>query len=238
MAAAQTVPTYSIATGKPEEPIVRELIDKYGYDNISWPIILNSDNKTIAYLYERNEKNKINSEYDNRPSSSSGLPTFFLDYTSHPRQIAPRADFLINFVDEKFSCSYDYIINSPFSTVDLDYVWNFEGGFKGFELTTFWMDFYSHSRAAELVSKMCRRPSWQGPNGAHALHKIVDCAADLGIDYYLVCVNTVSKVGSNIKTSGNVFFFRLNHEQIDRLSRGLPPQYYQFCNFSQFLDWL
>ena len=243
MAAAQTVPTYSNATVKPEEPIVRELVAKYGYANISWPIILSNEGRTIAYLYEINEKNKINSEHGCRPSSSSGLPNFFLDYTSNPRKIAPRVDFLINFIDEKFSCSYDYIIKTPsrshLSTVDLDYVWNFGDGFKGFELTTFWMDFYSPSRAAELVSTMCRRPSWKGVDGAHALHKIVDCAEDLGIDYYLVCVNTLSKeVGSNIKTSGNVFFFRLNHRQIERLSRGLPPQDYQFCNFSQFLDWL
>ncbi len=100
------------------------------------------------------------------------------------------------------------------------------------------MDFFNYSRASELVSKMNRRPSWQGPNGAHALHKIVDSASDLGIDYYLVCVNTVSKVGSDLKTSGNVYFFQLDHDQIKLLTDGKPPKNAEFCSFNEFLDWL
>lgn len=237
--AAQVVPTYSIAAGKTEAPIVNELAGKYGKENISWPIVLSEKDKVIAYLYERNFKNKVNSETGARPLSQAGLPNYSLDYTSSPRYVDQSVQFLNNFIDAKYSCSYDYIVKSSFSTVDLDYVWKTEQGFKGFELTTFFMDFYSMERAAYLISTINRRPSWQGANGAQALHKIVDCADDLGIDYYLVCVNTVSKeVGSDLKTSGNVYFFRLNHDQIERLSNGLPPNGAHFCSFKEFLDWL
>lgn len=236
--ASQVVPTYSIAAGKSEAPIIRELAGKYGEENISWPIILSNENEAVAYLYERNDKNKTNTSVDNRPISSSDLPSYFIDYTSSPRYISPGPDYLADFISDRYSCSYDYIFNSPFTTVDLDYVWKAKDGFKGFELTTFWMDFYSHERASELVSKMNRRPSWQGQNGAHALRKIVNCAEDLGIDYYFVCVNTVSKVGSDIKTAGNVYFFKLDHQQINRLSSGMPPDNSQFCSFEQFLSWL
>lgn len=234
----QAAPTYPLATGKQEEPIVRALIGKYGLERILWPIVLSQGDTTIAYLYEKNANNGINAEHDTRPPSAANLPGFFLDYTSQPRRAAPPADFLRAFLDERYGCSYDYVPGSTYSTVDLDYVWNTGNGFRGFELTTFWMDFHSHQRASELVAKMNRRPSWQGPNGAHALRKIVDSAADLGIDYYLVCLNTESKVGSAIKTSGNVYFFRLTHGQIDRLSRGMPPMDANFCSFEQFLGWL
>lgn len=238
---SQVTPTYPIATGKPEEPIVNTLISKYGINNISWPIVLSRDNQTIAYLYEKNTRNQTNSAQDSRPTSSSGVPSYFMDYTSQPRNVIPAANFLTAMVNTQYSCSYAYITsqqNFQFSTVDLDYVWNVGTGFKGFELTTFYVDFTDQNRALDLVSKMNRRPSWQGQSGAQAFHKIVDSAEDLKIDYYLVCVNTVSKVGSDIKTSGNVLYFRLDHDQIDRISAGQPPQNSQFCSFTDFLNWL
>lgn len=236
----QIAPSYPHATGKIETPIVNCLIDKYGYKNISWPIILSKDNETTGYLFERNIKNKINSDQDNRPKSSSGIMSYFLDYTCSPRTINPEADFLIPFLNKDCSCSYDYVTNNPgFSTVDLDYVWKKNSGYRGFELTTFWVNFDSQERASTLVSKMKKRPSWQGQYGPRAFRKIVDCSADLEIDYYLVCVNTVNKtVGSDINTSGNVYFFRLNHEEIDRLDKGYPPENSQFCSFEDFLSWL
>lgn len=238
MSAAQTVPTYGIATGKSEEPIVKELVLKYKLENIVWPIVLSQDSHTKTYLYERNSKNRINDIDDVRPVSKSGIPDTFLNYESKPRIISPHRDELEHLIDECHSCSYDYIINSPYSTVDLDYVWNTEEGWKGFELTTFYVEFNTKDRAANLVSKINRRPSWQGPNGAHALYKVVEASEDLSIDYYMVCVNTVSKVGSNIRTNGNVFFFPLTRSQIDRLSSGRPPADAEFCSFDNFLEWL
>jgi len=238
MSAAQTVPTYGIATGKSEEPIVKELVIKYGLENIVWPIILSQDNSTKTYLYERNSKNRINNRDDVRPKSESHIPDTFIDYESTPRVIEPWRSELEHAIDECYSCSYDYIISSPYSTVDLDYVWTTSSGWKGFELTTFYVEFINKDRAANLVSKINRRPSWQGPNGAHALYKIVDSSEDLSIDYYMVCVNTISKVGSSIRTDGNVFYFPLTRTQIDRLSSGQPPIDAEFCSFDDFLEWL
>lgn len=236
---AQTNPTYSIATGKPEKPIVDALINKYGETSISWPIILNNDIKTIAYYYEKNNQNKINTQEDIRPKSKKNIPSFFIDYTLETRIICPYDKFFKPFVEEQHSCSYDYIPTSKYySTIDLDYVWFTGENFFGFELTTFWVPFTNKAKAEDLISKINRRPSWKGANGAHALRKIVDSAEDLNIEYYMVCVNTVSKVGSAINTDGNVYFFRLDHKQIDRLEEGAAPLNAVFCTFQEFIDWL
>lgn len=203
---AQTKPTYEYATGKNEKPIVDVLVKKYGFSNVTWPIVLIENDKIISYLYEKNPKNELNSEMDIRPLSKTYLLSYYLDFVNMPRSVTPTADFLKPFIQEKYSCSYDYVLESPFSTVDLDYVWYNGSNYKGFELTTFYMTFTSHARALELIAQMRKRPSWQGPSGAHAFHKIVDSAIDLGVDYYVVCVNTESRVGSDLKTDGNVCF--------------------------------
>lgn len=193
---AQTNPTYGLATGKSEKPIIDELVRKYGASNVTWPIVLIENNRTVAYLYEINSKNMINLEMDSRPGSRARLLSYYLNYTKTPRESLPHEKVFDEFLAPQYTCSYDYIVNSPFSTVDLDYVWYNGSNYKGFELTTFYVDFTSHAKALDLISKMNRRPSWQGADGAHAFHKIVDSAIDLGVDYYLVCANTVSNVGS------------------------------------------
>ena len=48
---AQTNPTYEIATGKSEKPIIDELVRKYGDSNVSWPSVLIQNDRTVAYLY-------------------------------------------------------------------------------------------------------------------------------------------------------------------------------------------
>lgn len=235
---AQTNPTYSAATGKAEKPIIDELIRKYGSSNVIWPIVLSKDDRTIAYFYEKNYRNSLNQETDNRPKSRTNISSYDLDYTKSLRGSIPPNAFFAPFLDSKYSCSYEYVVDSPFSTVDLDYVWYDGVKFKGFEFTTFWMEFTSQNRALELLSKMNRRPSWQGPDGAHALRKVVDSAADLGVAYYLVGANTVSKVGSDLKTDGNVCLFELTHRQVDRIESGKPPEESVFMTFHDFLKWL
>lgn len=235
---SQANPTYGYATGKSEEPIIDFLVKKYGFSNVTWPIVLIENDKTIAYLYEKNEKNKINVEMDSRPGSKSHLFSYYLNYTKKPHSSVPEVEFLKPFIQERYSCSYDYIKKSPFSTVDLDYVWYNGSSYKGFELTTFYMDLYSHNRANYLISQMRKRPSWKGPKGAHAFHKIVESAEDLGVDYYVVCANTIDKVGSALKTNGNVCLFSLSHEQIDLIQSGNVPNNTEFMTFSDFLNWL
>lgn len=233
----QVGPNYPHATGKPEKPIVDALIAKYGLQGISWPIVLSKDNQTIAYLYERNSTNQINSPGDFRPTSKVTIPAFEIDYAGNPRTISPTSAILTPFIAPMFRNSYEFIIKQDqgFSTVDLDYVWRRGSSFRGMELTTFWVNFSSETEAKRVVSMMNRRPSWQGVNGAQALHKIADAADDLAIEYFMVCANTVSKVGSALNTAGNVLYFQLSHDQIDRLSKGLPPAGAVFCSFEQFL---
>src|SRR5690606_11917267 len=114
------------------------------------------------------------------------------------------------FLSRPFENSYAFILQQDsYSTVDLDYVWHTGDGFRGFELTTFWVPFTSEAEARRVVSMMNRRPSWAGPNGAHAMRKIALAAADLNVEYYLVCANTVGRVGSALNINGNVLLFPL-----------------------------
>lgn len=238
---SQPAPRYPYATGKAEKPIVDALVAKYGANALTWPIALSQTGTgaTQAYLYERNATNQVNAQGDVRPRSVSGLPEHFLDYTSTPRLVAPQATFLQPFMAAQYSNSYEFILQQQtYSTVDLDYVWHHGHGFKGFELTTFYVEFTSEAEAKRVVSMMNRRPSWQGPNGAHAMHKIADAAVDLNVDYYLVCANTVGRVGSVLNTNGNVLFFPMTHASINALSNGQVPANATFCTFQQFLAWL
>ncbi|MBT5926416.1 MAG: hypothetical protein HOH33_07335 [Verrucomicrobia bacterium] len=235
MSAAQTKPTYKTATGKAEAPIVDTLIKKYGYKNICWPIVFSKKSKSVAYIYERNKTNLINNQNDVRPASKSGIPTHFLDYTCCPR-VSSGTAISKDIISERFSCSYEFVIESDFSSVDLDYVWKTKDGFRGFELTTFYVPFGTKENAARLVSMMNRRPSWKGVNGAHALHKIATSAEDLSIKYYIVCVNTVGKVGSEIATDGDVFLFRLTNTNIERISSGQVPLQSSFMPFNVFCN--
>jgi len=238
---SQTTPSYLYATGKAEKPIVDALISKYGVRAVTWPIALSqrTTGATVAYLYERNATNQINAEGDDRPKSSSGLPEYFIDYTSTPRVCEPRATYLEPFIDVGLQNSYEHILQQEVhSTVDLDYVWRTGESFKGFELTTFWVEFVDKAAAAGVVSKMNRRPSWQGPNGAHAMHKIADAAADLSVDYYLACANTLGKVGTDLKIDGNVLLFPMTHHGIETLSKGKVPADSVFLTFDRFLEWL
>lgn len=237
---AQTNPSYLYATGKCEKPIIDALVQKYGASNISWPIVLLENDRTAAYLYEYNGKNQLNHLMDSRPGSRSKVPSYFLNYAGR-RWAEPAEPFLADFLRQPYSCSYDYILDpsSPYSSVDLDYVWYNGRNYKGFELTTFYVPFSSSEKALNLISKMNRRPSWKGENGARAFHRIIDSAEDLGVDYYIVCANTVSRsIGSELETNGNVCLFRLTHDQVNLLEKGKKPENSEFMTFQQFLDWL
>lgn len=102
--AAQALPSYKIATGKTEAPIVNKLIEKYGYFNLSWPLVLINGTNIIEYLYEKNSKNEINSTSDYRPKSSSGIQERFIDYTSSPRVVEPYSAKFDDFISKKYNC--------------------------------------------------------------------------------------------------------------------------------------
>jgi len=234
----QATPSYGFATGKPEKPIVDALVKKYGQQSVVWPIALSDNTSTLAYIFERNSHNLINAPADTRPHSNVGVGEFYLDYTARPRLVIPNDPFFSKFIRPQFNNSYDYILspfNGGYSTVDLDYVWHNGKIFRGFELTTYWVEFSSEAEAKRLVSTMNRRPSWSGPNGAHALQKVAAAAQDLNIEYHMVFANTVGKVGSALKTNGNVLYFPLTAAAVDMLSQGQVPPNAIFCSFQTFM---
>lgn len=230
---------YPEAVSKLEQPILNKLIEKYGYTNICWPIVLSYKNRTISYLYESNNKNSINKGGHVRPISKSGITNWFLDYTSEPKKYNPDDNELESLLDNKYNSNYEFVLNNDdYRSVDLDYVWYNGQGFKGFELTTFYVEFNNKENALRLISNMNKRPSWQSEHGAIAFNVIVDAARDLSIEYYLICANTISKVGSELKTDGNVCLIRMTHSLIHELEQGKEPSNVMFMTFNELLEWL
>jgi len=54
----------------------------------------------------------------------------------------------------------------------------------------------------------------------------------------MACVNTKGKVDNNIKEDGNAYWFELNADQVDRLSKGLIPLNGHFGTFQDLLQFL
>src|SRR5450830_661998 len=233
---AQVNPTYVNATSAPDPVILGALTRRYGSENVVWPIVLMKDNMTISYLYERTSKSAVNSRSDNRPISSSGVAQYYLHYLADPRVIVPSNPQLEPMISRRYGCSYEYVTGSQYVTVDIDYVWRKGGLWKGMEVTTFWSEFTTQARAEELVRTLNRRASWAGPEGAHALHSIVNAARDLAIDMHMVLINTIGKVGNSLKTDGNVYMVPLSHPQVDRLAERRTPSDGSFGPFGSFLD--
>ena len=90
--------------------------------------------------------------------------------------------------------------------------------------------------AERLVSKINRRPSWKGIYGARSLRRIINDSDDLNIDIYMVCANTLKKVGSRLDSTGNCYVFKLSIDQINKLEKGLAPSNGIFCPFKKFIE--
>ena len=233
-------PNYPEATGQPPGFLSERLIEKYGTENVVWPVILGrrqGDESTVAYIYERNHENQVNSPQDNRPNSRTGIPNVFLDYTDEERQLpqdTPRE--LLPLFGKEFERSYDFIQQqgNALYTVDIDLMWNCEGQWRALEFTTYNEKFTSEARAEHLLSTMNRRPSWQKGN-QEALRAIVEAADDLSASLRMVAVNTTEGVNQGHLLSGNAYWFPLSHAQINRLASGRIPEDGRFGPVSQFL---
>lgn len=235
-------PTYPEATGRAPRFLVERLVEKYGAENMVWPVILGNrqgDNATIAYIYERNYQNQINSAQDTRPTSNRGVPNVFLDYLSRERQLPQDApQELTALFGSAFNRSYDYIQEQgeTLFTVDIDLMWNREEEWRALEFTTYHNQFTTLQRAESLISTMYRRPSWRTGEGAVALHRIVEAAEDLNADLRMVAVNTTQGINESYRTDGNAYWFPLSHSQIERLANGQVPENGRFGTVARFLD--
>lgn len=235
----QMFPNYQYMTSVGNKHIVQPLIDKYGFRNVIWPIVIIKDNAVELYIYEKNLAFDLNNENDNRPVSSTNLGSYFIDYTTDPRIILPPFTELDPFVSNTFKCSYDFILTrSDYASVDIDYAWLTPNGWKAIEATTVWMPLSNKQEAERLVRMFTKRPSWQGSNGPHGIRKLISAVNDLSLNYYMVVVNSVNKVSNDIKTNGNAFWFRLTDLNIDRILSGYAPENSLFGTYNDFLEWL
>ena len=231
----QTPPTYSHMTSLSNDFITTYLVNKYGFHNVVWTIIWMQRDEIRAYLYERNELNKINHPDDNRPNSKSGLRKAFIDFTKeYPNQGVNENS---NLVTEDYPNSYGYVLQSDnTNTVDLDYVWYDGEKWKGIELTTWFVPFESKDKALELVKKINRRPSWKGVNRAHGTKKIVLASKDLEVEFKMLCVNTNGGVSNDILEDGNALIFPLTIDNIELLLKGKEPSNTEFGALKDILN--
>ena len=237
----QNIPSYPNATGKTEQIIIDNLYLKYPKNNIIHITALSNDRNTINYVLEKNKTNQINSIENNNPTSFKSIPFIYLDYTLNPRISFPEHIIYKKFVNLQFDSLYEYMLsnhNQSLNAVDLDYVWKGNSGWKGFELTTFYIPFRNENHARYLISQMKKRPSWQGKYGSRAFRKILDCAKDLNIDYYVVCMNTTNKVGSELDINKKVCIFKLDYQQINSLELGYTLHDFKFVSYDEFIKWL
>lgn len=235
----QMNPNYPYMTSGVNNIFTEPLIDRYGLNNVVWPIVLIKENSIHSYLYEVNTECNINSPADNRPASQASLINFYVDYTKDPRKIIPPSQELVELIAEKYNTSYEAVINSDnFNSVDLDYAWKADENWKAMEFTTLWMPLQNKQEAERLVKMFVRRPSWKGPNGPHGIRTLINASTDLNLDYWMVCANSKKGVSNELVTDGNAFWFPLNHNNIDRILRGIAPANSEFGTFEELIAWL
>jgi hypothetical protein len=236
---AQMAPNYPFMTSQVNDIFVKPLIGKYGFANVVWPIAIIKEEKIASYIYELSDICKINDNKDSRPTSKSGIGNYFVDYANSPRSISPAIKGLEPLIEEKYSCSYEFVLQSNvYSSVDIDYAWFNKDNWKAVELTTVFMPLTSQKEAERLVGMFNRRPSWKGQNGPHAIRKLIDASNDLNLDYYMVVVNSEKGVSNQLVTTGNAFWFKLNHANIDRILAGQAPNESTFGSFNDLINWL
>ena len=232
----QTKPSYPSQIGKIEHEVLEILNKNYIKENIGNVICLFRKNVSdpIAYIIEKNE---LNLNFRNFPQSKKRIPFLEINLSSSTKKIEPILGSIPLDKIKKYSSLSGFILsneNTEFISVDIDYIFKTNKDWKGFEFTTFYMPFKSKEVAEGLISKMNRRPSWRGPNGARALRNILTCAQDLKVDLFLVAANTVGRVGTKIDIDGNCYVFKLSDQQIVNLENGKPPINGSFGKFKDF----
>lgn len=229
----QTKPSYPNEINKIDKNIKEVLFQKYSINKVCNIICLFKQNEFPSYYFL--EKNELNLKTTKLPKSKRKIPFVRIDLTSNNKIIHPNYEelsFLKLITHQNLS---DYILseqNKFYNSIDLDYVFLSNKGWIGFEFTTFYMKFTNKKEAERLISKINLRPSWK-TNGALALKNIYKCSIDLDINFFLVCANTIDKVGSKIDIKGNCYIFKLNYDEITRLENGLGPSKGVFCKFSE-----
>ena len=234
----QAIPSYINSIGKIETDISINLSRKYGYKNILNIICFGKiiNNRTAFYILEKNE---INVGFKNLPKSKKNIPFVFLDLKSGTRKLYPNYKELQFLIDDEYKSLMEFTLskkNNDYYTIDIDYVFKGLNSWKGFEFTTFYMPFKNKYEAERLISKINRRPSWKSIHGARSLKRIVNDCEDLDIDLYMVCANTLGKVGSKLNLAGNCYIFKLSIDQINNLEKGKPPTNGILCPFKEFIE--
>jgi hypothetical protein len=219
-------------------PVVQNhLRGRYGSENVCWPIVWLKDDAIVFYTFELTQYCDTNSLHGNRPVSLTSKGCHFVSYVDDPRIIEPPESLLVPSIDSKYDCSYDYVTQSEYVTVDLDYVWQRQGEWFALEFTTWYKRFFSRGEAERLVSMLNRRGSWQSVRGPSAIMNQIEAASDLSVcRFIMACVNTRGQVDNNINTEGNAYWFDLDPSQVRRLVDGKLPENASFGTFGSFLQ--
>ncbi len=243
----QPKPRYPDMTTTQSPEILERLTERYGASNVCWPVIWYwPDTLQLRFLtFEVNARNKTNAGLTNRFFQRGQLPEYFIDYLASPpiRHAVPLTGQPFpdppgsTIVSGTYASTYDYRLstNNPgFSTIDLDYVWNTGNrGYRGLELTTFFVPMTSEERARDLVlqfiEKRAARP------GAHQFRVLAEVGVVQHVELRLVFVNVQGKGSTHLLPNSNVFVIPINTDTAAQLHHGELPDTYRFLSFK---DWI
>jgi len=236
---SQTRPTYGHMTSSVNRLITEPLIKKYGHLNVVNPIVVVKEGAVAFYLYEVTLTSSVNKPNSNKPESLDGIQHYFIDYESSPRRVSPPSKLLDEFMQPKFACCYDFILQQEiYNSVDIDYVWFSGEKWKAMELTTVYTPLTNQAEAERLVKMFYRRPSWTGISGPRAIYTLIEAAADLSLEYYFVIVNSARGVSNELVVDGNAYWFPLTKENVERIVGKSVPLNGRFGPFSEMLSFL
>lgn len=252
----QQGPSYPTkATSHPE--IQNYLEAKYPDSNL-WPVIwhkvINNHHFTYELIsFEKNNQNRINEKILHNPhilsSFNNHYPYYYIDFTDPNKSLyfsgRPFPNFLVHSIP-KVNNSYEIVTNYKYnqlnlSTIDIDYLWKSSNGeYRALEVTTFYKEMYSFEEAKRLLSFAIDK-RFAKYNYSYHLNLITDVSRNIfNAKLYFVCINTETKLSSNVLKNSNVLWFELTPQVAALIHSGQMPDdnLLFFDTFNNFLNFL
>ena len=238
----QPGPNYPTMSGRVHPEIYDYLIDRYGRENVCWPIIAYDlqTQQVHCILYEVNQENRVNESITKPFFGPVAFPEYRLDYNSSPRSKAPIPlghqipwTGPLDILAPQYQCSYEFVTkHGGLNTVDIDYAWHGSDGRSfGLETSTFYMKMNTKSYAEHLVQQVIDKRLSR--KGAHHLNVLAQVASKIGIKMSLVFFNVLGHSNA-ILTKGYVYSIPLDTDAAQKLHSGV----FVAGDYLLFSDWL
>jgi len=238
----QPGPNYPTMSGGVHPEIYNYLKDKYGRENVCWPLIAYDlqTQQVQGILYEVNRGNRVNESITKPFFGSMAFPEYKLDYSSSHRSMVPiplghqipwtgPPDIL----GPQYESSYEFVTkHGGLNTIDIDYAWHgSNGSLFGLETSTFYMKMNTKSYAEHLVQQVIEKRLSR--KGAHHLNVLTHVAWKVGIKMSLVFFNVLGH-SNTILTEGHVYSILLDTNTAQKLHSGI----FVAGDYLLFSEWL